>query len=786
MTLLKSCVCLTSPAYDINVLLPWPLFASYYRGALHKEGFVTSYWLLLDMNMRIEGPHKKSPKTHQIAPLLPETLSRPVEHRRQAFLVGSPLRQRPKYCSMSHAKHKRARHACFINIVGRQAAKKTSDVKIYDMNIRGGGEFLAMAVIEGSSDREIKEARIRERWYRGEKRHATFNQPHSEQRLIGEFPPCLQFRRLIKVTEVDARTHPSAMVFSLQWPDDKKTPPTGYTVTYRLRYLSIMAGGGDSCTEVSRCAHGLLPYRKVDIGGLAGSTQAPIMAFSCSMPSGSPSEFSHVGIVLDYAAGRRPIEKAIAFLIISYLVSFPHKHAIRLLFASCFARAGGGDMRTVLWCAVVATAAAGRGAPATFDEVRLDDWDTAEMVAAVEETAAEAEMGVRPAQLQWLDRRFARERAAAEDGGGTEAAPVWADSFYADGDEPLYGQLVAGGGGVGTASFLSPHTCKLTRGSGGRKGKRSSEKEPQYDYEQLRAEYEAAARESARNATTEAAVPEAGLGAAVGRIVDVRRPSNCSAEAGRNYGPRALLCLWQELRGARTSGQRLRLLGRLGHIVAFWLLVWTAIAVPFWCHKVRPHATLALVGLTAIIYFSFSSVRLVTSLSIHPSGKSACPRWLKLLNAQGWCCWCLHPCFAFCRPRTSLRKVRGYLAWNPPGKLQTADGRVIGYEPTIYEAELFHSMERQVWSSAGMQDLPASWIVRHVSHGRKSVSDPSGDRTRFASAGGEEARGAPGAAERCLVAATGNEFSLAHSGTFHTPLRYSRRLLNIPEPRFRV
>ncbi|KAJ8880608.1 hypothetical protein PR048_017078 [Dryococelus australis] len=31
-----------------------------------------------------------------------------------------------------------------------------------------------------------------------------------------------------------------------------------------------------------------------------------------------------------------------------------------------------------------------------------------------------------------------------------------------------------------------------------------------------------------------------------------------------------------------------------------------------------------------------------------------------------------------------------------------------------------------------------------------------------------------------------NEFSLAHSGTFHTPLRYSRRLLNLPEPRFRV
>ncbi|KAJ8891563.1 hypothetical protein PR048_004091 [Dryococelus australis] len=46
-------------------------------------------------------------------------------------------------------------------------------------------------------------------------------------------------------------------------------------------------------------------------------------------------------------------------------------------------------------------------------------------------------------------------------------------------------------------------------------------------------------------------------------------------------------------------------------------------------------------------------------------------------------------------------------------------------------------------------------------------------------------RGAPGAAERCLVATAGNEFSLAHSGTFHTPLRYSRRLLNLPEPRFR-
>ncbi|KAJ8894231.1 hypothetical protein PR048_006843 [Dryococelus australis] len=46
-------------------------------------------------------------------------------------------------------------------------------------------------------------------------------------------------------------------------------------------------------------------------------------------------------------------------------------------------------------------------------------------------------------------------------------------------------------------------------------------------------------------------------------------------------------------------------------------------------------------------------------------------------------------------------------------------------------------------------------------------------------------RCAPGAAESCPVATTGNEFSLAHSGTFHTPLRYSRRLLNLPERRFR-
>ncbi|KAJ8891518.1 hypothetical protein PR048_004046 [Dryococelus australis] len=49
-----------------------------------------------------------------------------------------------------------------------------------------------------------------------------------------------------------------------------------------------------------------------------------------------------------------------------------------------------------------------------------------------------------------------------------------------------------------------------------------------------------------------------------------------------------------------------------------------------------------------------------------------------------------------------------------------------------------------------------------------------------------ETDGAPGEAERCLVATTGNEFSLVRSGTFHTPLRYSRRLLSLPEPRFHV
>ncbi|KAJ8875809.1 hypothetical protein PR048_023710 [Dryococelus australis] len=49
----------------------------------------------------------------------------------------------------------------------------------------------------------------------------------------------------------------------------------------------------------------------------------------------------------------------------------------------------------------------------------------------------------------------------------------------------------------------------------------------------------------------------------------------------------------------------------------------------------------------------------------------------------------------------------------------------------------------------------------------------------------KEVRGTPGTDEHCLVATTGNEFSLTHSGTFHTPLRYSRRHLTLPEMRFR-
>ncbi|KAJ8892544.1 hypothetical protein PR048_005125 [Dryococelus australis] len=39
-------------------------------------------------------------------------------------------------------------------------------------------------------------------------------------------------------------------------------------------------------------------------------------------------------------------------------------------------------------------------------------------------------------------------------------------------------------------------------------------------------------------------------------------------------------------------------------------------------------------------------------------------------------------------------------------------------------------------------------------------------------------------ARRYLVATTGNEFSLAHSGAFRKPLRYSRRFHNLPKPRF--
>ncbi|XP_063244209.1 foot protein 1 variant 2-like [Bacillus rossius redtenbacheri] len=220
------------------------------------------------------------------------------------------------------------------------------------------------------------------------------------------------------------------------------------------------------------------------------------------------------------------------------------------------------DVGAALCCALLLGAA--RAAAELLDEVRLDGWEAAEAVGAGEEAAADAEMGVRPERLLRLDRAFARERGAAGGGKGAAAAgggADWPDTYYAGGDEPLYGAVVEGG----------PESPG---------GKRKRSDADHYDYERLRAEYEETAR-------AEAAVPGAAVAtAAGGKIVDVRTPRNCSAAAGRGYGPRAVLCLWRELGAARSAGRRRRLLGRLARVAAFWGLVWLAVALPLWCQLV--------------------------------------------------------------------------------------------------------------------------------------------------------------------------------------------------------
>ncbi|CAG2060312.1 unnamed protein product [Timema podura] len=113
-----------------------------------------------------------------------------------------------------------------------------------------------------------------------------------------------------------------------------------------------------------------------------------------------------------------------------------------------------------------------------------------------------------------------------------------------------------------------------------------------YDYNQFQDEYSHDVQEKVRQNLafnyTDKGKPEETVEEAVDKIVDFETPVNCSVETARNFGYKSVRCLWWDLTETNKWSARKRLAKRVGRIVGIWMLIYTCIAVPFWCHKVHP------------------------------------------------------------------------------------------------------------------------------------------------------------------------------------------------------
>lgn len=123
------------------------------------------------------------------------------------------------------------------------------------------------------------------------------------------------------------------------------------------------------------------------------------------------------------------------------------------------------------------------------------------------------------------------------------------------------------------------------------KSLRLEDDEESYDYEKLKVEYEQQLEYSVRSGKTlnytetkeEAA--EDTPRKALKRIMDLKRPENCTREELSQIGIKALECLAHDYRRAKDVATVRRLLSRTWLVLRVWLLIYVCLAIPCWCQR---------------------------------------------------------------------------------------------------------------------------------------------------------------------------------------------------------
>ncbi|XP_026829371.1 uncharacterized protein LOC113562888 [Ooceraea biroi] len=183
----------------------------------------------------------------------------------------------------------------------------------------------------------------------------------------------------------------------------------------------------------------------------------------------------------------------------------------------------------------------------------------------------------------------------------------------------------------------------------------SPDEEP-YDYEKFKMEYDQQLEYNIKygkvfNYTEKEELKESPK-EALKRIIDLKRPKNCTKEELGHFGIKAIKCLIYDYQRTRNVAAVRKVLFRTWLVVRIWLLIYVCLAIPFWCHR-------------------------------------------------GWCCCCFR--CKFCFPRKRILFAKRYYTLNPPGtfvkSLKKPREDIVEYKTTEYEYnahEVFEAAIRNI------------------------------------------------------------------------------------------
>ncbi|XP_077275145.1 uncharacterized protein LOC143904378 isoform X1 [Temnothorax americanus] len=184
----------------------------------------------------------------------------------------------------------------------------------------------------------------------------------------------------------------------------------------------------------------------------------------------------------------------------------------------------------------------------------------------------------------------------------------------------------------------------------------SSSHEESYDYERFKMEYEQQLDDDIKegkvlNYTEKKEPLKNTLKGALKRIMDLKRPKNCTEEELSQIGIKAIECLLYDYQRAKDITTAKLILSRTWLVFRVWLLIYICFAIPCWCQR-------------------------------------------------GWCCCCFR--CKFCFPRKRIILVKQYYATNPPGIFVKDLKKVedvkepVKYEATEYEYNAYKTFEAAI------------------------------------------------------------------------------------------